>query len=77
MSSKVRGELTDLVSGKDDYEAIKALRRYVAKIFKQLSLGNMSLAKASRDVDHAYGYIRMFENNITRDIDRDDENLHA
>jgi hypothetical protein len=80
MTNKIRTEITELTSGKDPFEAIKALRGYVAKILKQLSLGNISLAKAHRDIDHAYGYIRYFQNITTRDIDiggDDDANLHA
>jgi hypothetical protein len=69
MTNKIRNEITDITLGKDPYEAVEALRKYVARILKQLSLGNISLAKAHRDLDHTYGYIRYFQNIATRDID--------
>lgn len=66
MSNATRTAITELIANKDAAEARVALDRYIVAILKKLADGEISLEKAHRDVGEAYGYMRHFEDKLSR-----------
>jgi hypothetical protein len=71
MSTATRKAITALIAGKTPHEAVEALDIYVQTILVNLALGKVSVGKAHRDLDEAYGYRMRFIDGITLAIDND------
>jgi hypothetical protein len=68
MSTATRQAITKLIGNKTPREAIEALDIYVQTILVNLALGKVSVGKAHRDLDEAYGYRAVFISRETGEV---------